>query len=181
MQECERDPRIAQKITGFPLDLENLEKWGYTWKNHGILSFRKSGNPEDYLHNIQWSWYYFVSFDINFFSKSFFNFFTILDTVKISAWTCSTNRKYFFRFFSPFSFQWTFLPIIQTIYVYNKFLLHLFTLSFLDSRGIPYFIFIFIFLFMVVFPDVFLKITVMTRSDGIHQFWLQHELWLMFF
>ena len=36
--------------------LENLEKWGYTrktWKNHGILSFQKSGNPEDYLHNIQ--------------------------------------------------------------------------------------------------------------------------------
>ena len=22
---------------GFPLDLENLEKWQYTWKYHGIL------------------------------------------------------------------------------------------------------------------------------------------------
>ena len=84
--------------------LENLEKWGYTrktWKNYGILSFQKSGNPEDYLHNIQWSWYYSLSFDINFFSKSFFNFFHYLDTVKISAWTCSTNRKYFFPFFLP--------------------------------------------------------------------------------
>ena len=27
-------------VTGFPLDLENLDKWGYTWKTwkyHGIL------------------------------------------------------------------------------------------------------------------------------------------------
>ena len=28
MRECERDPRIAEKITGFPLDLENLENEG---------------------------------------------------------------------------------------------------------------------------------------------------------
>ena len=30
-------------LPGFPLNLENLEK---SWKYHGILSVRKSGNPE---------------------------------------------------------------------------------------------------------------------------------------
>ena len=37
--------------TGFPLDMENLENLEYiwkTWKYHGILSVRKSGNPEKY-------------------------------------------------------------------------------------------------------------------------------------
>ena len=32
--------RVTYTLTGFPLDLENLEKWGYTWKTwkyHGIL------------------------------------------------------------------------------------------------------------------------------------------------
>ena len=31
---------IGSQISGFPLDLENLEKWEYTWKTwkyHGIL------------------------------------------------------------------------------------------------------------------------------------------------
>ena len=29
--------KLKVKYAGFLLDLENLEKWGYTWKYHGIL------------------------------------------------------------------------------------------------------------------------------------------------